>query len=169
MVGQAVAAITLLLLGASGVAKVLDPIPTSGALRAAGLPSARGVSLTLGLVEILAAVAGLALGSIAVAPAAVLYAAFTVFTLAAVRRRIPLQSCGCFGRDDTPPDVIHVVYNGVATVALTWVAASGSDAIPWDSAPVDLVLFVGFAVLGGYASYLLLAVLPITLKNMRAL
>lgn len=160
MVGEAVAAITLLLLGASGVAKLVDPDPTVGALRAAGLPSSRLVSRSLGVAEFAAAVLGLSAAAIALIPASVLYAGFTIFTLAAIRGQIPVQSCGCFGRDDTPPSWIHVVYNAAATISLVWVAIQGTTPIPWNATVAEILLFAVFVVLGAYASYLMLARLP---------
>ncbi len=167
VLGQAVAAITLLLLGASGVAKLLDPDPTSGALRAARLPSSRGLSRLLGMVEVAAAALGLSVGAGGLIPAAALYAGFAVFTLAALRNWIPLQSCGCFGRDDTPPSVIHVVYNLVATISLVWLMVTGAAAFPWTAPPLEMILFAVFAGIGAYASYLLLARLPTTLRLAR--
>ena len=115
MVASAFSTIALLLLAASGVSKAIDPDPTRGALQAAGLPSSAPVARLLGIFEVLAAAAALTMGGWWVAPAALLYLGFTGFTLAAVRHQIPVQSCGCFGREDTPPAVVHVVYNAIAT------------------------------------------------------
>lgn len=164
VLGLALSAISLVLLGASGIVKIFDPAPTSGALEAARLPSSDAISRFIGIAEVGAAILALTRGGVALLAAAVLYAAFTVFTLAAIRRRIPLQSCGCFGREDTPPTAIHVSYNAVATIALTWLAISGTTPVPWDSTPLQLVLFLSFAGLGAIASYLLLARLPPALK-----
>jgi hypothetical protein len=164
VLGLAVSTISLVLLGASGIVKIFDPAPTSGALEVARLPSSDAISRLIGVVELGAAILGLTRGGVAVVAAAVLYAVFTLFTLAAVRRRIPLQSCGCFGRDDTPPTAIHVSYNAVATIALTWLAISDATPVPRDSTPLELVLFLSFAALGAIASYLLLARLPSVLK-----
>lgn len=164
MVGQAVAAITLMLLGASGVAKVVDPDPTTGALRAAGLPSSSFATRSLGVAEMTAALLGLGAVAMALISAAVLYAGFAIFTLAAIRGRIPVQSCGCFGRDDTPPSSIHVIYDASAAIALVWVAITGTTPFPWNANVLEILLFAVFAVLGAYASYLLLARLPLTLQ-----
>ena len=97
-------------------------------------------------------------------PAAVLYAGFTLFTLVATRQQIPVQSCGCFGREDTPPSYIHVVYNAVASLSLFWVALTESTPILTDGMPVETLLFVVFALAGAYASYLLLGRLPQVLR-----
>ncbi len=160
MVAQAFAAIALGLLGLGGVAKLIDPGPTSGAMRAARLPASRWTIYLLGLFEVsVALVAGL-MGGWAVWIAALTYAGFTAFTFAAVRNRIPVQSCGCFGREDTPPDPIHVIYNGVATISLALVAISGSGPINWTLTAGELALYGVFTATGVYASYLLMTRLP---------
>ena len=70
-----------------------------------------------------------------------------------------LSSCGCFGRPDTPPTVLHAVLNvGAAVSAVWWAAAWGEgDGFhrlghllvhePWHGAPLVLLI----AVLAGLA------------------
>ena len=101
------------------------------------------------------------------APALLLYAGFTGFTVWALRRDVPLQSCGCFGKDDTPPTAIHVVYNAVATAALGVAAVTQAAPIDWTNRFSETLLFFAFAVIGSYLSYLLLAELPKTLTQAR--
>ncbi|MGH8916076.1 MAG: MauE/DoxX family redox-associated membrane protein [Acidimicrobiia bacterium] len=163
MVAQAVSAVALVLLVASGWAKLVDPDPTRGAMKAARLPSSRLVSRVLGLTEIVAAIAGLALGTKWLALAALLYLGFAVFTTAAVRRRLPIQSCGCFGRADTPPTNIHVTFNIVATVALAYLAIATRQVMPWEGPPLELALYLSFSLIGAYLAYLVLSQLPRTL------
>ena len=160
MVSQAVAAIALGLLGASGVAKVVNPEPTRRALKAARLPSSTLLSRALGVAEISAALLGLVGPVRASAPAALLYLGFMLFMLAAVQNRIPLQSCGCFGREETPPSWLHVVYNAGATLFLGWIVLSSTSPIPWSLPPVQIATYIFFAGLGVFASYLLLTRLP---------
>lgn len=160
VVTQALAAISLGLLAASGVAKLADPAPTTGAMRTAGLPASRSISYVLGVLEAVSATAALAFGGLSLVAAAILYLAFGVFTFAAVRNRIPIQSCGCFGREDTPPNVVHVVYNLAAAGAITATAGLGVVPVDWSLPSVDLVLYLGFAAMGVAASYLLLTRLP---------
>lgn len=167
VVAQASAAITLGLLGLAGVAKLLDPEPTRGALQAAGMPRSRAFALVLGLLELLAAITGLAIGGASTYLGAALYIGFTWFTLSGLLHRRPIQSCGCFGRDDTPPTWIHVAYNAVAVGALGWVAATGGSAIPWNSPTLELTLYLSLAAAGVFASYLLLSLLPRTLETAR--
>ena len=160
MVAEAIATIALGLLGVGGVAKVVDPDLTSGALRAARLPSSTFVVRLLGFGEVVAAVAALVFGAFAVLPAALMYSAFTLFTWAAVRGNIPLQTCGCFGRDDTPPTWFHVGYNLMASLALLMVIQAAGSPIPWSAPVAEVILYVTFAALGTYASLLLLTALP---------
>lgn len=167
MVAQAVATIALGLLGASGIVKLIDPDPTTGAMSTVGLPASNTLSRLLGLVEVVAAVAAVAAGGLAVIVAACLYTAFAVFTVAALRRELPIQSCGCFGRDDTPPTILHVAYNSTAAVALFALPVLELAPIDWGLAAQQLVLFLGFAAVGVYASYLLLATLPQLLELAR--
>lgn len=169
MVAQAVATIALGLLGASGVAKMIDPDPTTGAMAVARLPSSNTISRMLGAVEIVVAVAALAVaGWVALVAAAGLYLAFAVFTFAAMLNRIPLQSCGCFGREDTPPTAIHVSYNIGAALGLASLPIMGLAPLDWTMPMTSLLLYGVFAVIGVYASYLLLARLPRLLELARS-
>jgi hypothetical protein len=160
VLAQAVAAIALGLLAASGLAKLVDPEPTTGAMRSARLPASNPTTYALGTAEVSLALASLTVGGVAVFGAAALYAGFTVFTLAATRKRIPIQSCGCFGRDDTPPSPVHVLFNLAATISLLALAPLGVDPIDWGLPGVQLALYLGFATIGVYVSYLMLSRLP---------
>lgn len=164
MFAQAVAAIALGLLGASGVLKWFDPEPTTGAMSAARLPSSNAVSRILALVEVTVSIAALLAGGIPVLVAAGLYTAFTVFTLVALVTDLPLQTCGCFGREDTPPTVIHVSINVAATAALLFVFFTGAGPIDWAMPAFELILYLGFTVLGVYAIYLMMTRLPQVLE-----
>jgi uncharacterized membrane protein YphA (DoxX/SURF4 family) len=161
VLAQAVAAIALGLLAASGLAKLVDPEPTTGAMRSARLPASNLVTYVLGTVEVLLASASLAVGGgVVLVGAAILYGGFTVFTFAATRKRIPVQSCGCFGRDDTPPSPLHVSFNLGAMVSLLAVASLGVSPIDWSLPGPQLALYLGFTAIGVYVSYLMLSSLP---------
>lgn len=117
------------LLALAGAQKLLDPALTVGALRALGLPSASW------LVRIGSA-GELALGITAVAAGGALlwwgvvlsYLLFAAFVVAALRRGTMIGSCGCFGRDETPPHWTHVALNvGLAGIA-TAMAVRSPDA-----------------------------------------
>lgn len=163
MLLAAVSAIALGLLVAAGGAKTLDPVPTAGALRAAHLPSHPGLVRLLGVVEIAAALVGLLLGGVWVIVSAILYVGFVGFTWMAVGRVIPVQSCGCFGREDTPPSWFHVGFNLVALVALVIVAITDGSPVTWDARVIETSVYLGYVALGTFLSYLLLTRLPQTL------
>lgn len=160
MVAQAVAAVSLGLLAASGIAKLVDPAPTTGAMQAAKLPASRLISYALGVFEVVVATASLVVGGPYLYLAGFAYLAFAVFTFGAVRNRIPIQSCGCFGREDTPPNLIHVAYNVVATIAIAATARLGVVPVDWSLPALDVVLYLGFTSMGVVASYLLMTRLP---------
>ena len=163
MVAQALAAISLGLLGLAGAVKLIDPEPTSGALSVAGLPSGIAIARLLGLTELAAAVIGLGIGGIWSLPAGLLSLGFVGFTIMALRTESPIQSCGCFGREDTPPTWLHVSYNAAAVGALLYLVVTGDSAVTWGAETLDLILYVSFAAIGVYTSYLLLTTLPRTL------
>jgi hypothetical protein len=98
-----------------------------------------------------------------VSPAAVLYLGFLVFTWLALRNVLPVQSCGCFGREDTPPSWFHVTFNLIALIALVIVGATNESPIPWDAPVLETSVYLGYAALGAFLSYLLLTRLPQTL------
>jgi hypothetical protein len=104
--------ITASLLLVTGGAKLADPEPTRGALRAARMPSSKGAVRALAAVEVAVGMAALMegglLGGVGVA---LLYLCFAGFVVYALVRRIPIQSCGCLGRVDTPPSKTHVAVN----------------------------------------------------------
>lgn len=151
----------------SGGAKLVDPDPTSGALRAAGLPASRWAVAAIGLWEIAAGSLSLGVGG-ALGGSALFatYAAFALFIVYALRSGLPIQSCGCFGRSDTPPSMSHVAVNLAAAGSGLWLAvAGGGDLITTlTDQPLGGVPYVGFIAAGVYTLYLLLAELPKTLS-----
>jgi hypothetical protein len=123
-----------LLLVFAGAAKTVDPAMTAGALRQLRLPSApalvrvgAGAEMVLGL---LAATVGWAALWWLVAAS---YLAFAGFVSAALRAGTMVGSCGCFGREDTPPHVVHVVVD----VALA--AIAGAAGVTGVGAPLEAI------------------------------
>ena len=167
MVAAAVAAIALGLLGLAGMAKMADQAPTLGALRAARLPSSKSVVWILGLVEVAVSVVGLVLGGPWVTGGVVLYAGFAAFTWLTLRADLPLQSCGCFGREDTPPSWFHFGFNVVSLIALGVVAIAGTAVIPTEDSMSTLIAYVVFVAIGVYLAFLLLTRLPQTMALTR--
>lgn len=79
-----------------------------------GIPRASTVTLTLAGVEIITGVMVLATANPwAIASQALLYTAFLIWVSLALVLDIPMASCGCLGRPDTPPYWGHLVLNGV--------------------------------------------------------
>ena len=164
--GLAIAA----LLALAGAAKVLDPAMTVGALRALRLPSSP-------LLVRMGAAFEMALGLTAITvggPAAWLlvaasYLAFAAFVVAALRRGTLIGSCGCFGREDTPPHWSHVATNLVlAGVALA--LAGTADGAPLEAVldhPADGAAVTALAALGVGLLYALYVELPRTLAAAR--
>lgn len=152
-------AITTGLLLVSGVAKVVDPAPTGGALEAAGLPHPAWSPRALGVVEVVAAAGGLIMGGAAAWGVAALYASFAVFVGYALWRKLPLQSCGCFGKAETPPTMAHLVVNVTAATAALVVARQGVSLLELASGVIGLLYFV-FAAIGVGLTYLILSELP---------
>lgn len=158
------------LLALAGGMKIVQPASTSGALRAMRLPSSLGLVRVLGGVEIVVALgAGLTFQRSLLALLAALYLAFAAFVAAALSAHTPLQSCGCFGRADTPPSVVHVGVNVAAAVVALVAAATSTPSLsetlsdqPW--AGVPFVILVAVSV---YLCVTLLTVLPLTMRSRR--
>jgi hypothetical protein len=116
-----------LLLAVSGGAKLWRPGPTTTALRSAGFTRARPLAArALAMVEIATAAAVIVVGGRwSDAALAALYLGFSGFLLRALRR--PASTCGCAGRDDTPPTVAHLVLTTMfAAAAVAAIAADGA-------------------------------------------
>ena len=108
----------------AGAMKIVQPSITGGALRQSGLPGSTIVVRALGAGEIAIGLTAIATGSPASAwLVAIAYAGFTAFVVNALVRDLPVGSCGCFGKEDTPPTWIHVGITGLG--AGFAVAASG--------------------------------------------
>lgn len=137
LIGPLLAAAVVLII--AGTAKIARPEGTATALRAAGLPGGRSVATTLGLGEVLlGTVAAIWAPSAAVAALAVVYLAFSAFSIRLIRRQGSAASCGCFGMAESPVHTVHVVVN--ALVAATVGASLVWPADPITAAPIVVVL-----------------------------
>jgi hypothetical protein len=58
------------------------------------------------------------------------YLGFAAFVAVALRRGAPISSCGCFGKVDTPPSVVHVVIDLVAAGVAAAASVVGEVALP---------------------------------------
>lgn len=123
----AVAAVFSLLLVATGLAKLRRPSETARALSALGIPGARIATLALSVVEIIVGVTALLTSApLALVVQAGLYGAFGVWVWLAMAKGVPIASCGCLGRADTPPYWGHLFLNGLALVASLIAIRAGS-------------------------------------------
>jgi len=153
----------LVLLALAGGMKVASPDLTSGALRAARLPHGRSAVRVLGLVEVTIGVSAIVLGtSIMAFGAATFYAGFAWFVIHALRHRLPIASCGCFGAAETPPSINHVIVNIGAVLLLTFatIYPIGPFGGIEQLSALMAFAFVGFVGVTVYLLYGILAVLP---------
>lgn len=127
-----------LVLGASGVAKVLHPETASDAMSRIGIRTPRWSMRGAGIAEIVLGTAAALAGSTALAVlVAVAYLAFAAVAWR-MSRAEDLTSCGCFGAAGARPGPIHVVVDlALAGGALAAAATSGGGAValvtdtPW--------------------------------------
>jgi hypothetical protein len=163
--------IAAVLLAGAGVAKVVDPVMTVGALRAAGLPIGPTAVRVGGAVEAGIAVAAAITGEPALAlMVAASYLAFAGFVAFALVRRLPVGSCGCFGRVDSPPSLLHVVINVGAAVSAVAVAMhdGGGLAATLRGQPLAGVPFLVLVGVGVYAAITALTVVPALVSSLPA-
>ena len=101
-------------------------------------------------------------GPVAWALVATSYLAFTAFVLAALRHGTMVGSCGCFGREDTPPHASHVVLNlALAGVAVGLAISGAGPAVDGFGAdPMRSATVVGLATVGLYMLHALYVDLP---------
>jgi hypothetical protein len=151
----------LLLLG--GALKTAQPADTARALEALGVHASKPMVRAGGGAEVGIAVGALVTGAWPFAAlVAVSYLVFVAFVVAALRSKTPLSSCGCFGRADTPPTLVHVAVNAAAAgVALAAVVAPlpGLASIVADQ-PAWGMPFLFLGVVGVYVVFLMLSALP---------
>jgi hypothetical protein len=136
---------------AAGLAKAWQPSDTANALAGAGIPASSSAvrigALAEAAIGVYALVEG---GRVAAVLVAASYLAFAAFVSLALVRRLPLATCGCFGRADTPPDLLHlgiVVACAVAAVIVVFDPGVGLGDIaaeqPLAGLPFFLLVGVG--------------------------
>lgn len=155
--------VAALLLTVAGALKANDPATTAGALRRAGLPVPPVVVRVGGACEVLVGVAAIVTGApLAAAVVALSYLLFTAFVVVALRRHLPIGSCGCFGKVDTPPSFVHLVLNIGAIVTATAVALGPGGGIGDVLADQELlgIPFLLLVATATYAAFFALTVLP---------
>ena len=154
-----------LLLAVGGALKASRPHPTARAVSALGLPSSATAVRLGGVFEVgVGAGAVLVGGRVIALLVAFSYLVFAAFVAAALVRRVPLSSCGCFGEDDTPPTAVHLAVNLAAAlvaglVALEPLGGLGSVDVMGDGPLLQAVFVVSTAVTA-YLTYAALTALP---------
>src|SRR2546423_10052855 len=109
-------AAALLTLG--GVVKAVRPEPAVRALHDAGLPFGRWTVRLMSVAEVgVGAGSLIAPGLILDASLAAMYFLFAAFLLRLMRAGPSVGSCGCVGSRATPPSVVHVALDLVATAS----------------------------------------------------
>jgi hypothetical protein len=159
--GPFLAASALLVL--AGVPKLKDPMPLVRALRSVRLPASRGLVRALAVVEVVLGVSAVVHpGRLTGAGVTASYLVFTAFVALTLRRGGVLGSCGCFGRPDTPPTVVHLVVTAAFAAGAGALVLAPPAAPVWAPVTPQLAALTAFAALVGWLAYLVLAVLPTT-------
>lgn len=109
------AAIFSLLLVLTGVAKVSRPHDVEKALTGLGFPRVPHAGSILGTVEVVVGIGALFAPGLLLVQG-LIYLAFAIWVTLALRADVPIASCGCLGRNDTPPSLAHIVLNVIASV-----------------------------------------------------
>ncbi|MBV9485640.1 MAG: hypothetical protein JO246_06235 [Frankiaceae bacterium] len=152
-----------LLLALSGSQKLRRPAPTVLALRSIGLTRAGVAAVTLlGLAELMVGVTAITFGTrVTDAAVAVLYAGFSGFLLRALRT--PTSSCGCTGRDDTPPTIGHLVLTTTFAATAIAAAAAGDPTGVRSGGPgttIQVIAALGFAAVVAWLGWAVLTISP---------
>jgi hypothetical protein len=168
-------AMACVLLAGGGALKALRPRDTAQALTAVGLrfPSVLPARIAVrvgGFVEVVIGVSALVVaGPLLCGLVAASYLAFAGFVVVALRSHAPISSCGCFGKVDTPPSVVHVVIDTAFVVVAVAAAFTGDVALPdvLGDQPLIGIPFVMLLVIGCSLTFLAFSALPKTMAAVR--
>jgi hypothetical protein len=132
----------------------------AGALRALGLPGATPAVRTLAAGELALGAACLLHPTRALAVA--LAVAYTTFALVAVILRRRRVTCGCFGEDDLPVSLVHVIASELLGALAAAAAVASPGGLAWlASQPALSGAVMGVAIAGAtYATLLVYTQLP---------
>jgi hypothetical protein len=143
------AAIFSVLLIITGIAKLASPHDVERALVSLGLPRIRYAGGIIGAVEVLIGIAAF-FSTRALLAQGLLYLAFAVWILLALRRDVPLASCGCLGKDDTPPTWGHLVMNVLGAAMSLGAAFTAPLAFPGGLEGIAMVVVIAVGVFLAY-------------------
>jgi hypothetical protein len=128
-----------------GALKLVDPSGTVGAMRALGLPLGTDrVRVLAGAEVILGMLAWSVSSRVLTALVALSFAAFFGVTVLALVRKVPIDSCGCLGRLETPPSWRHLVVLGLGFLGALGVTINPRPALfeRIDDGPAGVALAV---------------------------
>lgn len=155
--------IAALLLVVAGASKMIAPGDTSTAVRGLGI-SLGPMAVRVGAaaeasIGVYAAIAGDRFSGALVACS---YLAFATFVAVALARHLPIATCGCFGKADTPPSAAHVGLNLAAAAAAIAVIADPGVGLPDAVArqPLNGVPYLLLVAAGSVLAFASLIVLP---------
>ncbi|MGE3619109.1 MAG: MauE/DoxX family redox-associated membrane protein [Acidimicrobiia bacterium] len=169
LTGPALLAAALLVV--TGALKVVDPAMTVGALRALRLPGSPGLVRAGAAAELaLGAAAATVGGPLLWALVGLSYLAFAAFVVAALRAGTMVGSCGCFGREETPPHPTHVALDLALAAAALGVAVAGPSSPLGELSddPGRGAVLVGLVLVGLALAHAAYVDLPRTLFAARA-
>lgn len=156
-------AIAAALLVVGGALKALSPHDTAKAMRLMRLPANDSLVRVGGVVELaLGIVALVAVDTVVAVLVAISYAAFCAFVTLALVRRTPIASCGCLGKVDTPPSLVHVGVNlgaCIAAIGMAFDAAVSPLDVTAEPFP-DGAAYVVLVAVGVLLAFAVLTVVP---------
>jgi len=158
------------LLAVAGVLKTWNPLDTANALRGVGVPFGPSLVRVGAVAEAVIGIWAVAVGDRASAVLVALsYGAFAVFVAMALLRRAPIASCGCFGKADTPPSLVHLCINAGGVTAAVVVAVDPGVGLPDVLAeqPLAGIPMLLLIVTGAFLAMLAMSALPRALAAAR--
>ncbi len=158
------------LLAAAGVVKLVRPDASLPALGAAGLPARRGPVQVLGIGELGAGIAVLyAPSPVTCGLLALAYLCFAGFIARLLAVGATDMSCGCAGKAELPPSLLHLALNLVAAAgALIAMWSPPSGVAAWVGSLGAYGAIAGLGVVGAaWAAYLTAAFTPVLFASYR--
>ena len=150
------AAIFSTLLVVTGLVKLRRPRDTARALGRIGLPFPFATTVGLAATEVVVGIWAIGTRDPALfIIQALIYLSFAVWVLIALRREVPLATCGCLGRDDTPPYWGHLVVNVLAVASSAGAASTPAPELPGTA--VGLVATLGIVSVGTWLAWTILS------------
>jgi hypothetical protein len=153
--------VACVLLALGGAPKTVRPAPALGALRSVGLRVPPATVRVFGAGEAALGIACAIAGTRPLAGLVALsYLGFTGFLIVALRAGGAVSSCGCVGREDTPPTRTHVAVTAILAGAAAAAVIDRSDGIAGINWSGTTAVALVFAVMVAWLCWLALTALP---------